>query len=152
MTDPADEPATTATADGSWMLSTALGLAIIWIGVLAISLFSPDLVSGSEQEHLPLPAFTAWLWGLIGTFGYLSGMSKLRGTRDKQPIWVGLTVAVGALWAIATVLAITLPVMETGSDPTQLPLAALVAPLGAAVLTALASVVAGVFAQGPNPT
>ena len=44
----------------------------------------------------------------------------------------------------------SLPALETGSDPTQLPLAALVAPLGAAVLTTLASVVAGIFSRPPN--
>ena len=28
-----------------------------------LSLFAPDLVSGSEQEHLPVAAFTTWFWG-----------------------------------------------------------------------------------------
>ena len=138
-----------ATADGSWMLWTTIGLVVIWLAVVAISLFSPDLVSGSEQEHLALPAFTAWLWGLIGTIGFIWGMSKLRGDAGRKPIWVGLGVAVTAIWVIATILSITLPVLETGSDPTQLPLAALVAPLGAAVLTTLASVVAGIFSRPP---
>jgi hypothetical protein len=38
------------------MLWTAIGIAGIWVAVLLISLFAPDLVSGSEQEHLPVAA------------------------------------------------------------------------------------------------
>lgn len=138
------------TADGSWMLWTTIGLGVIWVAVLLISLFAPDLISGSQQEHLPLPAFTAWLWGLLGTWGFLNGMSKLRGDAERKPIWMGLGVAVMAIWALAAALSIWLPVVETGTDPTSLPLAALVAPLAAAVLTAVASMVVGVFARPPE--
>lgn len=138
------------TADGSWMLWTAVGLGAIWVAVLLISLLAPDLVSGSEQEHLPLPAFTAWLWGLLGTWGFLNGMAKLRGDSERRPIWVGLGVATIVIWGAATALSIWLPVLETGSDPTRLPLGALVAPLAAAVLTAVASMVVGVFARPPD--
>ena len=144
-----DESERLPAADGSWMLWTAVGLGVVWIAVVLISAFAPDLVSGSEQEHLPLAAITAWLWGLLGTWGFVNGMSKLRGDAAREPIWKGLSFAVIALWAVASVLSIWLPVMETGSDPTSLPLAALVAPLAAAALTAVASLVVGVFAQTP---
>jgi uncharacterized membrane protein len=137
------------TSDGSWKLWALVGLVVIWVAVILISLLAPDLVSGSEQEHLPLPLMTAWLWGIIGTGGFLWGMGKLRGKSQRRRIWAGLGIAVSAVWILATILAIALPVLETGSDPTQLPLAALVAPLGAAVLTFLAGTVAGVFAEEP---
>jgi hypothetical protein len=52
---------------------------------------------------------------------------------------------------VATVLSAALPVYETGTDPTRVPIGALTAPIGAAVLTTLASIVAGVFAQTPEP-
>jgi hypothetical protein len=64
---------------------------------------------------------------------------------------VGLTVAVLVIWVVATILALTLPVFVTGSDPTRLPLGALFAPIGAAMLTALAGVVTAVFRRGPGP-
>jgi hypothetical protein len=133
------------------MIWTTVGLVAIWIAVLLISLFSPDLVSGSEQEHLPVAAFTAWLWGLVATAGCVWGMGTLRGSAERQPIWIGLGIAIVAIWALAAALSIWLPVTETGSDPTRLPLGALIAPLGAAVLTAVASVVARVFGQKPQP-
>ena len=137
-----------ATADPSWMLWTAIGVGGIWVAVLLLSLLAPDLVSGSEQDHLPLAAFTAWFWGAVGTMVLLWAMGRLRGSARSQPIWIGLSVVTLALWAVATILGITLPVFETGTDPTQIPVAALFAPAAAAMLTALAGVVTNVFRQG----
>jgi hypothetical protein len=150
--EPNERPASQdrrAAADLSWMLWTAIGISGIWVAVLLISLFAPDLVSGSEQDHLPVAAFTAWFWGGVGTLVLLLAMSRLRGRASWQPIWVGLSVATLGIWAVASILAITLPVMETGTDPTRIPFAAIFAPVAAAMLTALAGAVANVFRGGP---
>ncbi|MDH4141538.1 MAG: hypothetical protein OEV61_02915 [Chloroflexota bacterium] len=143
-------PGATGSADRSWMAWTLIGLAIIWIAVLVISTASPNLVSGSQQERLPLALFVTWIWGLVASIGYLWGMSRLRGAASRQPLWIGLVVAVGAIWGVATIASVALPVWETGSDPTRLPVWALAAPIGAALLTTLASVVAGIFSQAPQ--
>jgi magnesium-transporting ATPase (P-type) len=151
--EPNDRPAPQdgrAAADRSRMLWTAIGIGGIWVAVLLISLFSPDLVSGSEQEHLPLAAITAWFWGGVGTVVLLLAMGRLRGRPSWQPIWVGLSVATLVIWTVATILAITLPVIETGTDPTRVPVGAVVAPIAAAMLTALAGTVANVFRAGPG--
>jgi hypothetical protein len=139
-----------ATADGSWMLWTAIGIAGIWVAVLLISLFSPDLVSGSEQEHLPVAAFTTWFWGGVGTLVFLWAMGRLRGDAAWRGTWIGLSIATLALWSVGTILAIALPVFETGSDPTLLPVGALFVPPAAAMLTALAGAITGVFRRGPG--
>jgi hypothetical protein len=136
------------TTDLSWMLWTAIGIGGIWVAVLLISLLAPDLVSGSQQEHLPVAAFTTWFWGGVGTMVLLWAMGRLRGSARWQPIWIGLSVVTLGIWALATILAITLPVMVTGTDPTRIPFAALFAPVAAAMLTALAGVVTNVFRQG----
>ena len=138
------------TADRSWMLWTAIGIGGIWVAVLLISLLAPDLVSGSEQQHLPVAAFATWLWGGIGTLVLLWAMGRLRGRASWQPIWIGLSVVTLGIWALATILAIALPVMVTGTDPTQIPFAALFAPPAAAMLTALAGAIANVFRGGPG--
>ncbi len=143
-------PRAVETADRSWMTWTLAGLAIIWVAVIVISLASPDLVSGSQQERLPLALFLTWIWGLIGSIGYLWGMSKLRGAASRRPLWIGLVVAVAATWGIATALSVVAPVWETGTDPTSLPVWAIVAPIGAVLVTTLASVVAGIFSQTPG--
>jgi hypothetical protein len=141
----------TATADGSWKAWTAAGIAGIWVAVLLTSILAPDMVTGSEQEHLPIAAVTSWLWGLIATIGFLWAMTRLRGRASRRPIWIGLAITTLIIWLVATILAATLPVVETGTDPTRLPIGAMVAPLAAAVLTILAGVIAGVFASTPEP-
>jgi hypothetical protein len=138
-----------ATADPSWMLWTAIGIGGIWVAVLLLSLLAPDLVSGSEQDHLPVAAFTAWFWGGVGTLVFLWVMGRLRGSATWQPIWIGLSLVTLGIWAVATILGITLPVMETGTDPTRIPFAAIFAPVAAAMLTALAGAVANVFRGAP---
>jgi hypothetical protein len=139
-----------AMADGSWMAQTAAGIAGIWVAVALISIFAPDMVTGSEHQHLPVAALGSWFWGLIATGAFLWAMGRLRGNAIRRPIWTGLTVATLAIWAVATVASIALPVVETGSDPTRLPIGAMVAPVAATVLTALAGITAGVFARPPQ--
>jgi hypothetical protein len=140
---------TAASADPSWMLWTAIGIGGIWVAVLLLSLLAPDLVSGSEQEHLPVAAFTSWFWGGVGTLVFLWVMGRLRGSARRRPIWIGLSATTLAIWMVATIVGVTLPVIETGTDPTRIPLAGIVAPIAAAMLTALAGAVAQVFGSGP---
>jgi len=143
-------PGGSATADRSWMTWTLIRLAVIWVAVLVVSIAAPDLVSGSQQEHLPLAMFVTWIWGLVASIGYLWGMSKLRGAASRRSIWIGLTIAVMVIWGVAAAVSVTFPTWETGSDPTGLPVWALAAPIGAALVTVLASVVAGIFSQAPE--
>jgi hypothetical protein len=138
-------------ADGSWVTWTLAGIAAIWVAVTLISLLSPDMVTGSEQQHLPVAAFGAWFWGLAATGAFFWGMGRLRGNAARQPFWVGLAVATTVIWGIATVLSITLPVYVTGSDPTRLPIGAMVSPVAAALLTALGGIAAGVLSRPPEP-
>ena len=140
-----------ATADGSWMAWTVVGVVVIWVAVALISLFAPDMVTGSEQEHLPVAAFATWISGVVGTGAFFWMMGKLRGTVTRRPVWIGLSVTTVAIWTAATILSIVLPVVETGSDPTRLPVGAMVAPMAAALLTALAGITANVFSRPPVP-
>lgn len=144
------EPQVHETADRSWRRWALVGVVAIWVGVIAISIFSPDLVSGSQQEHLPLAGFLTWIWGLIATIGFLWGMSKLRGSVERKTLWTGLVIAVVIIWGVAVVGSVALPTWETGSDPTYLPAWAIVMPIAAALLTTLASVIAGIFSESPG--
>ena len=116
-------------------VSAAWGaVACIWAAVVAISAFSPDLVSGSEQEHLPVAALGTWIWGLVATRSVLTASLRLPydGARAQ------LTTVVGTVWVAATAVSIFGPRLVTGSDPTSLPIAAMVAPTAAALITAVA--------------
>ena len=46
---------------------TLLTTAFLWLSVLVTSVFSPDLISGSEEQHLPIVLWATWLWGLIAS-------------------------------------------------------------------------------------
>jgi hypothetical protein len=81
---------------------------------------------------------------------FVWAMSRLRGREAHRPIWVGLAVATLVVWGVAVILSSTLPVVETGSDPTRLPIGAMVSPVAATVLTALAGIVAAVFFKPPE--
>jgi hypothetical protein len=140
-----------ATADGSWVVWTLAGIAAIWVAVTLISVFAPDMVTGSEQQHLPVAAFGAWFWGLAATGAFFWGMGRLRGNAVRQPFWIGLAVATTVIWGVATVLSIALPVYVTGSDPTRLPIGAMVSPVAAALLIALGGIAAGVLSRPPEP-
>lgn len=146
-----NHPNPRATADGSWMMWTATGVAGIWLAVILITLFAPDMITGSQQEHMKVAAFATWLWGLIASTVFLKGMGKLRGTPSRQPIWSGLAVATVAIWVLAAIVAIAAPRAVTGTDPTQIPVAAMFAPVAATVLTWLAGTAARVFATVPQP-
>lgn len=144
-----EEERRSESVDGSWMMWTAAGLTGVWAAVVLISLFAPDMVSGSEQERLPIAAFTTWVWGLAATGAFLWTMGRLRDKASQKPIWVGVAVVTLAVWLVATILSITLPVFETGSDPTRLPIGAMITPVAAALLTVLAGITASVFSKGP---
>jgi hypothetical protein len=140
-----------ATADSSWVVWTLAGIAAIWVAVTLISLLAPDMVTGSEQQHLPVAVFGAWFWGLAATGGLVWGMGRLRGNAARQPFWIGLAAATILVWGVATVLSIVLPVYVTGSDPTRLPIGAMVSPVAAALLTTLAGIAAAVMSRPPGP-
>ncbi|MFK4805880.1 hypothetical protein ACI3KX_08430 [Microbacterium sp. ZW CA_36] len=125
----------TATSTGSpgtrrrhdvWDRPMTAVAAIVIAAVLA-SRFAPDLVTGREHEHLPLVALTIWPWA-AAAIGYV--LMAGRRSRARE-----LVLGVIFVWAAAVVLAIALPAMVTGTDPTRVPLAALIVPPFAAIAT-----------------
>ncbi len=120
-----------------WVFVTII---TIWLAVLILSVASPDLVTGSldDRNALPVGAFINWLWGILAT------VSVLRATVFRRPnekgwgqdeAWMSIAVVVGGIWLAATIVALAVPILETGTDPTEIPYAAIIAPIVAAVLT-----------------
>jgi hypothetical protein len=107
--------------------------AFIWLAIAVVSVFAPDLVSGSEQQHLPLAAITAWIWGIVAT-GYLA-LSAAVSSNDEPDSWRSLTLVIGLIWSVAAIVSVFGPDLVTGSDPTRVPLAALIAPPAAGLAT-----------------
>jgi hypothetical protein len=129
------------TAVSSWTAWTLATLASIWIAVALISVLAPDLIHGSEHQRLPVAALVTWMWGFGASIAVLGAMSRARGRLRQRPLWVALFVATVLSWSASAVISITAPTYDTGSDPTTIPLAAVVSPLLAMLATTGAAVV-----------
>jgi hypothetical protein len=117
-------------------LMMSLSAAAVWVAIGLASLFTPDMVTGTQQEHLPITALTMWIWGAIAT-----GFIVMTGTMGRDVVdgrWRGLGIVVTAIWAVVAIASIWTPELVTGTDPTRVPLAALVAPVAGTIATAFA--------------
>jgi hypothetical protein len=103
-----------------------VAVGMIWLASALTAIATPDMISGSQHEHLPLAAITVWVWTGVAS-GY-AAMTPVQDARD----WL---LAVGLVWGAMAAAAVLAPSMVTGSDPTEIPIAALVAPPVAAVVT-----------------
>ena len=112
-----------------WIL---VAIAAVWVSVILTSIFTPDMVTGSEQESLKIAAAINWLWGSLATMALLRALKFQSG-----PAGAWMTVGLGTviIWAAVAAVSIWAPVFITGSDPTQLPLAAIIAPIAGLLLT-----------------
>ncbi len=121
-----------------WTLAT---VASIWTAVALMSVFSPDMIHGSEQQRLPIAALSTWLWGFGASVAAFVAMARLRGPLDRRPLWMFLFGATVAFWSAATLISVFGPTIDTGSDPTTIPMAALIAPIVAMLATVVAAMV-----------
>jgi hypothetical protein len=108
------------------------------VATLFLSVLAPDMISGSQQEHLPLAAITGWLWAAAAS-GYVLRAARGREGSDDPARWVNLEVSVVAIWVVVALAAVLAPQLVTGSDPTRIPLAAIIAPVAGMVATGFAA-------------
>jgi len=115
---------------------SGLAVAAIWICVALASVLAPDMVTGSQHDHLAVAALGDWLWGAIATGSVaVATVQGLRAGLTGRAPWVMLALGVAAAWLAALLVSVLVPVMITGTDPTELPLAAMGAPVAAMVVT-----------------
>lgn len=135
-------PVTDRVGRPAWAIWLTVALGTIWLAVALISAFSPDLVSGSEQQHLPIGALTTWVWGTIATVAQGAfGASAVRSHRINA--WFVAQPAVTTVaWGIAVIASVFAPPMRTGSDPTIVPIAALIAPIAGCAVTVITATLA----------
>ena len=123
-----------AVADRLVGLAPGMAVASIWVPTLLLSVFAPDMVTGSQQEHLPLGGLLAWLWAAAAT-GYVLMATHAREASDQPTRWLGFELSVLTIWSVVALAGIFAPGLVTGTDPTRIPLAALVAPIAGLVAT-----------------
>ncbi len=78
---------------------------------------------------MPVAAFGAWFWGLGASIAAVAAFSRLRGDAARRPAVLLLTGSTMTIWVAAAVVSIVGPTQVTGSDPTTIPTAALIAPI-----------------------
>ena len=136
--------------DGRGLKYACAGVAIsaIWTAVLLTGLFAPDMVTGSEHDHTPVAALFNWFWASLATgFILLAVALRRRDGGTHRQWWYALAIGSVALWAGVTVVSVAMPVQKTGSDPTEVPTAALVAPVVAMVATSFLAGFVAIFSS-----
>jgi hypothetical protein len=117
----------------------ALTVCSIWAALAAASIWSPELVSGTDQTHVPIAAFSDWFYAVIATGLVL--MAFGRRTLDVgRSSWAFFALAISAIWFVVAVVSIWTPDLVSGTDPTRVPIGALVSPIAGVLATAFASV------------
>lgn len=109
----------------------------IWVAVFAMSISSPDLQFGDEPEIVDVAVIVDWFWGLVATVGVLR-LTLFRRPSEvgwgQDTAWPWILGVVGGIWLAAAFASINLPVLELG-DNIVIPVAAMIAPVSAAMLT-----------------
>ncbi len=75
-------PATARRSIRPRFLYTGLAVAAIWLAAAAASIWTPDMITGSMHEHLPIAAFSLWLYATIATAFVV--MAASAGGRDRR--------------------------------------------------------------------
>jgi hypothetical protein len=127
------------TTPESRYLFAGIAVASIWLAIAAASIWSPDLISGTEQEHVPLAAIFDWFYAALATGLVLMAFGR-RSPGASRSLWLGFTVAIGGIWFVVAIASIFAPSIETGTDPTTVPIAALGSPIAGMLATAFVSV------------
>jgi hypothetical protein len=125
---PSARPVGTMTA----FLYGSVALAAMWLSIVLLSIFAPELVSGTMQDHFPIALVVGLLAGLAATKWVVRASTTGIG---PPKLWIVYDLIVGGVWLAVALVSIYVPVLESGTDPTLVPIGAVVAPIAGAILT-----------------
>lgn len=136
---------------GDKQVWTAVSVASIWLAVIFTSIFAPDLVSGTEQDHIPIAAIGNWFWGAVSTGFVLLVLVARRGpSAGQESAWMAFAATIASIWVAVIFTSIFGPELVTGSDPTRIPVAAMVGPVAATVATGIVCVLSVLWIRPPT--
>jgi hypothetical protein len=133
-------PAWTRVFGESPMPSIGLAVVAIWVAILVASLYAPAMITGSNHEQLAIVAMADWIWGGVATALIL--LAGAVSPRNRAGVWPMTALILVAIWAIVALVSVFAPTFVTGTDPTTIPLAAMLAPVAGLTITAFLSVFA----------
>jgi len=134
-------PPPTAPKPESRYLFAGVAVACIWVATAITSIWSPDMITGSQHEHLAIAALSVWFYAALATGMVLMAFGRRTGGASRS-LWLGFTIAVAGIWAAVTLASVWAPTMVTGTDPTTIPVAVFSAPPAGVIATAFASLFA----------
>lgn len=82
---------------------------VIWLSSALMAIFAPEMITGSQQEHIPLVPLTVWIWATLATAYVL-----MTGRRTAS---IAFVVGVSAVWIAALIAVVATPPLVTGTDP-----------------------------------
>ena len=119
----------------AWAM-TGVAIGAIWVGVVLSGIYAPDMITGSQHEHLALVAGGDWIWGLVASaIVILAAQKGFRAKVAGHVSWAALAIAVSAIWLGVAAVSAWAPVWVTGTDPTTIPADAMGAPILGTFLT-----------------
>ena len=121
-------------------LPVGLAVGAIWLAVLVASVFAPVMITGSNHERLAIAALGDWLWGGLATGLLLLAAAFTR--PERLGMWPMVALVTGFVWLAVAVASVFAPELVTGTDPTTIPLAAMLAPIAGAIVTSFVAVFA----------
>lgn len=133
-------PTQASRATNPRLLAVGIAIGSIWLAVVIASLYAPVMVTGSNHERLAIAALGDWLWGGMAT-GLLLLAAAFTGP-GRTGIWPTAALVTALIWLAVAVTSVFAPDLVTGTDPTSIPLAAMLAPIVGAVVTAFIAVFA----------
>ncbi|HEX7473051.1 MAG TPA: hypothetical protein VF323_08195 [Candidatus Limnocylindrales bacterium] len=128
-------------------LPVALAVGSIWLAVLVASVFAPVMITGSNHERLAIAALGDWLWGGLATGLLLLAAAFVR--PERTGIWPVVALTSAVIWAAVAIASVFAPDFVTGTDPTTIPLAAMLAPIAGSIVTAFLAVFAAGMGARP---
>lgn len=120
-------------------VSAGIALIAIWVSAIIAAVYSPDMISGANHEHLQLAMFFAFPLAAVATAMVLLAAGVSRRATQAGP-WTVYAVVTAIAWAGYAVASVFASPMVTGTDPTTIPLAGVLGPVFAVLVTAYASI------------
>ena len=125
-----------SSGSGFAYLMTGIALGCICISGILGSIYTPNMVTGSQHQAIPLGAFVGWIFDLIAIgMVVTTALQGIRARVTERAPWAIL--GVGAVWIAGMFVAIFAPVWVTGTDPTELPVWAGLSAIVAVILTGI---------------
>src|SRR5579872_467891 len=87
-------------------LATAISLVAIWVAATIAAVHPPDMITGSNHEHLQLAMFLAWPLAAVATGMVLLAAGVSRRAVESAGAWAVYAVLTSIAWCGAAIASV----------------------------------------------